>query len=100
MISAILLFSNPAKNLKSKLTMRILKTLWLPISLALLLVLPLAAQDLKLKSGALDFLKGEKTLNVEYDYAGLSVGKLIDWKSKKQTRKVAESLPCELDWWR
>ncbi|HWN96764.1 MAG TPA: hypothetical protein VNT99_17175, partial [Methylomirabilota bacterium] len=30
---------------------------------------------MKLISGSLDFLKGEKTLNVEYTYDGLTVGK-------------------------
>ncbi len=33
------------------------------------------AQDTKLKSGSLDFLKGEKTLNIEYTYEDLKVGK-------------------------
>src|ERR1051325_8479080 len=41
-------------------------------------VSPLLAQDLKLKSGALGFLKGEKLLNVEYVYDGLTVGKLTE----------------------
>ncbi len=41
----------------------------------LLCVSPLLAQDLKLKSGSLEFLKGEKTLNLEYVYDGLTVGK-------------------------
>ena len=39
---------------------------------------PLSAQSLKLESGALDFLKGETTVNVEFVYDGLTVGKLTE----------------------
>ena len=39
---------------------------------------PMLAQDLKLQSGSLGFLKGEKTLNVEYVYDGLIVGKITE----------------------
>jgi hypothetical protein len=36
------------------------------------------AQKMDLKSGSLGFLKGEKTLNVEYVYEGLTVGKITE----------------------
>lgn len=41
-------------------------------------VSPLLAQDIKLQSGSLGFLKGERTLNVEYVYDGLTVGKITE----------------------
>jgi hypothetical protein len=61
---------------KSKIAtpMKKLRAQWFLAGLGLLLVLPLSAQDMKLKSGSLEFLKGEKTLNVEYVYDGLTVG--------------------------
>ena len=53
-----------------------------------------SAQDMKLQSGALAFLKGEKTLNVEYVYDGLTVGKMteqayIDKKVEEANKKEA-----------
>lgn len=49
------------------------------ISLTLALCLGVAslsfAQKLKLFSGELDFLKGQKTINVQYDYSNMGVGK-------------------------
>lgn len=36
------------------------------------------AQSIKLESGNLGFLKGETTLNIEYAYDGLTVGKLTE----------------------
>ena len=54
--------------------MRKLRTPLLIAGLGLFLILPLSAQDMKVKSGSLDFLKGQKTLNVEYVYDGLTVG--------------------------
>lgn len=44
----------------------------------LLFVSPLSAQSIKLQSGSLAFLKGEATLNVEYSYDNLMVGKLTE----------------------
>lgn len=41
-------------------------------------VSPLSAQSVKLESGELGFLKGETTLNVEFTYDGLKVGKLAE----------------------
>lgn len=49
---------------------------------------PLFAQTIKLQSGTLGFLKGEKTLNVEYVYDGLTVGKITETEYIK--KKVAE----------
>ena len=49
---------------------------WLVLAGVLFLcTAPLLAQELKLKSGSLEFLKGEKNLNLEYVYDGLTVGK-------------------------
>jgi heme oxygenase len=45
---------------------------------ASLLATGLRAQDTKLQSGSLEFLKGQTTLNVEYVYDGLTVGKLTE----------------------
>ena len=44
----------------------------------LLSVTSLHAQKVQLKSGALDFLKGESSVNVEYVYDGLMVGKVSE----------------------
>ena len=44
----------------------------------LLSVSGLHAQKMKLESGALDFLKGVTTVNVEYVYDGMMVGKLTE----------------------
>ena len=55
-----------------------LRNLILPVCLAVTLAVPIApvlAQSTKLQSGSLAFLKGEKQLNVEYVYDGLTVGK-------------------------
>ncbi|HPA16647.1 MAG TPA: hypothetical protein PLU30_02780 [Verrucomicrobiae bacterium] len=48
----------------------------------------LHAQKITVKSGSLDFLKGEKSLNVEYRYANLTVGK--DTEQSYTNKKVAE----------
>lgn len=53
-----------------------------------------SAQSLKLNSGSLEMLKGEKTLNLEYVYDGLTVGKLsepayIDAKVAEMNKKEA-----------
>lgn len=52
------------------------------------------AQNLKLTSGSLEVLKGEKNLNLEYSYDGLTVGKLpeptyVDEKVAEYNRKEA-----------
>ena len=66
------------------------KLLWRPLFAGFLLIAvsPLAAQSLKLESGTLEFLKGEKSLNVEYVYDGLTVGKLAE--KDYIEKKVAE----------
>ncbi|MGZ4986880.1 MAG: hypothetical protein ACXWBP_02455 [Limisphaerales bacterium] len=46
------------------------------------------AQDIKLESGTLGFLKGEGTLNTEYAYDGLTVGKMTE--KDYIEKKVAE----------
>lgn len=53
-----------------------------------MLASPLFAQNIKVQSGALGFLKGEKTLQVEYVYDGLTVGKLTETEYIK--KKVSE----------
>ena len=58
-----------------KRAMKKLRSQWLVAVIAFVLVSPLAAQDMKLNSGSLDFLKGQTMLNVEYVYDGLTVGK-------------------------
>jgi hypothetical protein len=68
--------------------MKKLKTQLILAAVAFLCVSPLWAQDMKLKSGKLDFLKGEKTLNVEYVYDGLTVGKSTEQAYIE--KKVAE----------
>ncbi len=60
----------------------------LSIVAVLLAASPLLAQKMKLESGALSFLKGEKSLNVEYAYDGLTVGK--DSEAAYTEKKVAE----------
>jgi hypothetical protein len=58
-----------------------MKTLKISLVLALAVSLGGAtgwAQNIKLQSGSLDFLKGETSLNVEYVYEGLSVGKMAE----------------------
>ncbi len=74
---------------KIKLNLMLAGAVWLGAALA-------SAQDVKLQSGTLDFLKGETALNLEYNYDGLNVGKLpeqtyVDEKvadlNKKETGK-------------
>ncbi len=55
---------------------------------------PALAQNIKLNSGSLGFLKGETTLNVEYTYDDLVVGKIaeqtyIDTKVAEANKKEA-----------
>jgi hypothetical protein len=60
---------------------QIMKKLTNKLLLAAALLLGVAsasAQSVKLESGALDFLKGETALNLEYNYDGLTVGKLAE----------------------
>jgi hypothetical protein len=54
----------------------------------LLSISALQAQNVQLKSGMLDFLKGESSVNVEYVYDGLMVGKLTE--KAYIEKKVAE----------
>ena len=46
------------------------------------------AQDIKLQSGVLGFLKGQERLNTEYAYDGLMVGKMTE--QEYMQKKVAE----------
>ena len=62
----------------SEFFMKHLKTRLLLAGALIFLVSPALAQHLELKSGSLGFLKGEPALNVEYIYAGLTVGKLTE----------------------
>ncbi len=45
------------------------------VGMVLFLAFPGVSQKLKLSSGDLDFLKGQKTINVQYDYSAMGVGK-------------------------
>ena len=61
------------------------------VALALLLALcsaPGFAQSMRLASGNLDFLKGQKTINVVYSYDNLGVGKGTE--QEYTDRKVAD----------
>jgi len=49
----------------------------------------LNAQKLVLKSGTMDFLKGQQTLLVKYDYSNIAVGK-FDKEEDYVTNKVAD----------
>lgn len=67
---------------------------YLFIAALALLASPVFGQSIKLKSGSLDFLKGETALNVEYAYDGLVVGKLpeqtyIETKVAEANKKEA-----------
>jgi hypothetical protein len=58
--------------------MKKLKTHLFLVGMILLSVSSLLAQKIELKSGSLEFLKGETSLNVEYNYEGLTVGKITE----------------------
>jgi hypothetical protein len=62
-------------------------------AVSLLSVSGLHAQKVKLESGALDFLKGATSVNVEYAYDGLTVGKLAEpvYIEKKVTEMNAKA---------
>lgn len=67
---------------------------WWLTGLLAMFAASLSAQNMKLQSGALGFLKGEKNLNVEYVYEGLMVGKLteqayIDKRIEEANKKEA-----------
>lgn len=62
------------------------KNLLLVLSLGLILSLSAFGQKVSLKSGKLDFLKGQNALKLQYEYDGMSVGKFDkeeDYISKK-----------------
>ena len=68
--------------------MKKLKTRLALVGALFLSVSPLLAQILKLASGSLDGLKGEKALNLEYVYDGLTVGK--EAEQAYASKKVSE----------
>ena len=49
----------------------------------------LNAQKIKMKSGSLDFLKGQTSLLVKYDYSNMAVGKFTD-EAEYIAKKKAE----------
>ena len=51
------------------------KLFLMALALSYLSSMSLSAQKLVLKSGSFDFLKGQQSILVEYDYSNLSVGK-------------------------
>jgi hypothetical protein len=54
----------------------------------------LHAQKIEVQSGSLDFLKGQKTLLVQYDYSNMAVGK-YDKEADYIDAKVAENNKAE-----
>jgi hypothetical protein len=54
----------------------------------------LQAQKIEVKSGSFDFLKGQKTLLVQYDYSNMSVGK-YDKEADYVNAKVEENNKAE-----
>lgn len=68
--------------------MKKLKTCLALAGAVMLCASPLLAQNLKLTSGSLEVLNGEKTLNLEYVYDGLTVGK--ESEQSYINKKVAE----------
>jgi len=52
-----------------------IQKLSLIIICALVITFSVSAQSIKLKEGNLNFLKGEKLLNIEYVYDGMRVGR-------------------------
>jgi hypothetical protein len=65
------------------------KLLLLALVLSFLSGMSLSAQKLVLKSGSFEFLKGQQSLSVEYDYSNLSVGK-FDKEDDYVADKVAD----------
>ena len=61
----------------------------LALVLSFLSGMSLSAQKLVLKSGSFEFLKGQQSLSVEYDYSNLSVGK-FDKEDDYVADKVAD----------
>jgi hypothetical protein len=63
---------------------------------------PARAQNLALKSGSLDFLKGETVLNVEYCYDGMAVGKFANEQDylDKKVAELNQKKPGRGDRWR
>jgi hypothetical protein len=73
----------------------------LAIALGLMLTMGAYAQKVSLKSGKLDFLKGQKALKVQYEYDGMSVGKFDkeeDYIAKKKS-EYNEKEPGKGDKW-
>ena len=58
--------------------MKKIQALLLLAGMTFLSTSPLLAQSVKLTSGTLGFLKGQTTLNVEYSYEGMTVGKITE----------------------
>jgi len=54
------------------------KILVLVLVFAMVSIAMLDAQKIKMKSGSLDFLKGQTNLLVKYDYSNMAVGKFTD----------------------
>lgn len=76
--------------------------IWTLLSVAIIFSGVVNAQKIKLVSGNLDFLKGQKVLNVEYNYDGMSVGKFkneADYIAKK-VNNYNEDEPGKGDKWR
>ena len=69
------------------------KLLWRPLFAGFLLIAvsPLAAQSLKLESGTLEFLKGEKSLNVEYAYWNLYGAYFLLFSREQGLRQAYEA---------
>jgi hypothetical protein len=70
------------------------KTVLLVLAAILLSGLSMNAQKITVKSGSVSALKGQKTLLVQYDYNGMSVGK-YDKESDYIDQKVAEGNDAE-----
>ncbi len=51
------------------------KAIMITVALALITVFTVDAQKIKLESGSLDFLSGQESLLVKYDYSNVAVGK-------------------------
>ncbi|UCG28004.1 MAG: hypothetical protein JSV24_01210 [Bacteroidales bacterium] len=66
-----------------------MKKICFALGIILLAGTALSAQKIVLKSGDLDFLKGEKFIDIEYDYSNMAVGK-FDKEEDYVNKKVDE----------
>lgn len=64
------------------------KFIFIAFSLMLMSGIALQAQKITLKSGGFDYLKGQKTILVKYDYSGMAVGK-FDTEEEYVAEKTA-----------